>query len=336
MIRGESCSITLPRKGIVNPTPLACLTLFLLTAMGLVPSAWGWGCKGHQVVALIAEKNLSPHARAMVMQILAASSISVDLRRYCSDSGVDPFVDSSTWADDERSVERDTGGWHYIDIPLGISNGDLRKYCPSTGCVTSAIAAQLAMLRKPEASPQEKADALRYVIHFVGDLHQPLHTTTNNDLGGNCVPVEFEGRAPTETNAESGTYRPNLHGVWDTDIIEEFSRGETPQQLADALENKFKAQMTAWRSEPVDIDAWVWQSHRIAQAIVYGDLPTKVPVEPPEEVKSCSADNHVSKRMLSLHEPLGSSYETTAEAAIQEQLTKAGIRLAELLNSLWP
>lgn len=235
-----------------------------------------------------------------------------------------------------RRVELDTGSWHYIDIPLGISNGDLRKYCPSTGCVTSAIAVQFAMLRKPEASPQEKADALRYVIHFVGDLHQPLHTTTNNDLGGNCLPVEFEGRAPAETNAESGAYRPNLHGVWDTDIIEEFSRGETPQQLADALENKFKTQMTAWKLEPVDIDAWVWQSHRVAQAIVYGDLPTKVPVEQPEEVKSCSADNHVSNRLLSLHEQLGSSYETTAEAAIQEQLTKAGIRLAELLNSLWP
>lgn len=120
----------------------------LLATVAPVPSAQGWGCKGHQIVALIAEKNLDAHARSMAMQILAASPVSPDLRRYCGDSGLDPFADSSTWADDERSVERDTGGWHYIDIPLGVSHGDLGKYCPpSTGCVTSAITAQLAVLR---------------------------------------------------------------------------------------------------------------------------------------------------------------------------------------------
>ena len=84
------------------------LILLLLAVVALAPSAWGWGCKGHQVVALVAEKNLNPHARAMAMQILAASPISPDLRRYCGDSGLDPFADSSTWADDERSVQRDT------------------------------------------------------------------------------------------------------------------------------------------------------------------------------------------------------------------------------------
>ena len=310
--------------------------LLLLAAFSLAPSAWGWGCKGHQVIALIAEKDLDTHARSMAMKILAGSPISPDLRRYCGDSGLDPFADSSTWADDERSVKPDTGGWHYIDIPLGVSHGDLGKYCPpSTGCVTSAITAQLAVLRNPDATPQEKADALRYIIHFVGDMHQPLHTTTNNDLGGNCVPVEFEDRAPEETNVESGTYRPNLHAVWDTDIIEQFTRGETPEQVANELENKFKARIAVWKSQPVDLTAWVWQSHRIAQRIAYGRLPVKVPVEKSEKVDSCSGDNHVSTRMLKLHEQLGSSYDTAAEEAIQEQLAKAGARLADVLNSLW-
>ena len=311
--------------------------LLLLAIVALAPSAWGWGCKGHQVIALIAEKNLDAHARSMAMKILAASPISPNLRRYCGNSGLDPFADSSTWADDERSVERDTGGWHFIDIPLGVSHGEISNYCPpSTGCVTSAITAQLAVLRNPDASPQQRADALRYIIHFVGDLHQPLHTTTNNDMGGNCVPVTFEGRAPEETNAESGTYRPNLHAVWDTGIIEQFSRGETPQQLADELENKFKAQIAAWKSQPVDLSVWVWESHRIAEDTVYGRLPVKVPVEKPEKVDSCSADNHVSDRMFKLHEQLGDAYMTAAEATIQEQLTKAGVRLADVLNSLWP
>ena len=313
-----------------------CSTLLLLAAFSLAPSAWGWGCKGHQVIALIAEKNLDPHARSMAMKILSGSPINPDLRRYCGDSGLDPFADSSTWADDERSVKPQTGGWHFIDIPLGVSQGDVTEYCPpKTGCVTSAITSKLAVLRNPHATAQERADALRYIIHFVGDMHQPLHTTTNNDLGGNCVPVTFEGRAPEETNAEWGTYRPNLHAVWDTGIIEHFTRGETPEQVANELENRFKSEIPVWKSQPVDIDAWVWQSHRIAQRIAYGRLPVKVPIEKPEEVKSCAADNHVSDRMFKLHEQLGNAYVTAAQAAIQEQLAKAGARLADVLNSVW-
>ena len=224
-----------------------------------------------------------------------------------------------------------------LTFPVECRTATLAKYCPpSTGCVTSAIADELAVLRNPKATPQEKADALRYLIHFVGDLHQPLHTTTNNDLGGNCVPVAFDGRAPEETNAESETYRPNLHGVWDTDIIEHFTRGETPEQVAEELENKFKAQIAAWKSEPVDLTAWVWESHRIAEDTVYGRLPVKVPVETPRDVHSCADDDHISARMLKLHEQLGDAYATAAEAAIQEQLAKAGVRLADVLNSLWP
>lgn len=320
----------------MKSTWLVGLGLFSVAAVGLAPSAWGWGCKGHQIVALIAEKNLNPDARATAMQILAASPISPDLRRYCGDTGLDPFADSSTWADDERSVERDTASWHFIDIPLGVSQGDLTKYCPpSTGCVTSAIAAELAVLRNPDTTPQEKADALRYLIHFVGDLHQPLHATTNNDLGGNCVPVEFEGRVPEETNAESGSYRPNLHGVWDSDIIEHFIiHGETPEQVADELENKFKEQISVWKSQPVDPSAWAWESHQIARVTVYGRLPVSVPVEVPRNVRSCAEDDHVSSRMLKLHEQLDDAYLTAAEVAIREQLAQAGIRLANVLNAV--
>ena len=79
-------------------------------------------------------------------------------------------------------------------------------------------------------------------------------------------------------------YRPNLHAVWDTDIIEHFTSGETPEQVADELESKFKAQIPVWQSQPIDLSAWVWEGHRIAQRIAYGRLPVKVPVEKPEKV----------------------------------------------------
>ena len=299
--------------------------------------AWAWGCKGHQIVALIAERHLNPHTRAMVMQILAASAISPDLRRYCSDTGLDAFADSSTWADDERNVRPDTAGWHFIDIPRGAPKGDIAQYCPpSTGCITKSIADEIAVLRNPGASAQSRAEALRYLIHFVGDLHQPLHTTTNDDRGGNCVPVAFFDRTPQETNPAKEDYRPNLHGVWDTDIIEHFAHGRTAQQIADELESIFKAQVPAWESELIDVAAWAWEGHQVAENVVYGDLPNKVAVEKPREVNTCADDDHISTRMLGLHEQIGDDYESAAETAVQEQLAKAGARLAAVLNSIWP
>jgi len=90
----------------------------------------------------------------MTMQILAASPINPDLRRPRGNRGLDPFADSSTSADEERSVRPDTVGWHYINIPLGASRGDLAKCCPpSAGWVMSTITAQIPILRRPDATP---------------------------------------------------------------------------------------------------------------------------------------------------------------------------------------
>jgi S1/P1 Nuclease len=324
-------------SSVRNPRPLVCAVPLLVAAFGLLPSAWGWGCKGHQAVALIAEKYLNPHARAMVTRILESSPISPDLQRFCGESGLDAFADSSTWADDERSVRPETAGWHFLDIPRGAPKGDIAQYCPpSTGCVTSAIADQLTMLRNPDASAQERANALRFVIHFVGDLHQPLHATTNDDRGGNCVPVAFFGRAPEETNPVKEDYGPNLHLVWDTDIIEHFAHGWTPQQIAYELGIKFEAQIPMWESEQVDLESWAWESHQVAENTAYGDLPAKIAIEKPQPVSTCADDDHISTRMLRLQEQLGDDYQKAAERVIQEQLTKAGIRLATVLNTLWP
>src|ERR1700693_516647 len=322
---------------MMKNTWCSCLILFALAVFGAAPAAWGWGCEGHQVVALIAEKHLNPRALAAALQVLEAGPISPDLRRFCNANGLDAFADSSTWADDERSVRRDTAGWHFLDIPRSASKGEIAQYCPpSTGCVTSAIADQLAVLRNLGASAQARADALRYVIHLIGDLHQPLHTTTNDDRGGNCVPVAFFGHTPEETNPAKEDYRPNLHGVWDTDIIEHFAHGRTAQQIADELDSKFKEQIPAWKSEPVDLVSWTWESHQVAEDTAYGDLPTKVPVETPRPINTYTDDDHISIRMLKLREQLDDDYQKAVEGVIQERLTKAGVRLAAVLNALWP
>lgn len=256
--------------------------------------------------------------------------------RHAVDLGVHVFADSSTWADDERSVEPETADWHFIDILRGAPRGNLAQYCSqSTGCVTKAISDQLAILRDPKASARARADALRYVIHFVGDLHQPLHTTTNDDRGGNCVPVTSFDHNPKETNATRADYRPNLHSVWDPAIIEQWADGHTPQQLANELENKFKAQIPAWESQPINVDAWAWESHEVAERVVYGNLPTELTVEKPVQVRTCADDDHISTRMLKLNEQIGANYDAEAGPVIQEQLAKAGVRLAAVLNSVW-
>jgi hypothetical protein len=316
---------------------LAPLLLAALAFLSDSPSAHAWGCKGHQTVALIAEAHLTPAARAMVFKILAAGPIDPALSRYCKEPNLDTFADASTWADDERRMKPDTAPWHFIDLPRGAPQSSLSEYCPpATGCVISALTAQVAILRDPTASPQARADALRYIIHFVGDIHQPMHDTTNNDRGGNCVPVTFFGKAPGETHATAESYSPNLHSVWDVNIIDQLSDGKTPQQLADELNEKFQARESAWQSEKPNFETWAWEGHQLAEKITYGALPVKIAIETARPVNTCADDDHISTRMLHLNEDLEADYQNAADPAVEEQLTKAGIRLAALLDSLWP
>jgi hypothetical protein len=313
------------------------VALIAIIALCATRSAWGWGCKGHEIVAVVAEAHLTPRAREMAFKILADGPISPALARYCKEAGLDAFVDSSTWADDERSVRPETGPWHFIDIPRGAPESSIIQYCPAvTGCVTSALATQLGILRDSTATAQARADALRFLIHFVGDIHQPLHDTTNNDRGGNCVPVAFFDRAPRETNPTQESYNPNLHEVWDSEIINRFLGPETPQQAANELEATFHAEFRASQSQPPDFMSWAWESHQLAEDTAYGRLPNKIAIESPRPVDRCADDDHISARMLDLHESLGAEYQDAAAPVVRMQLAKAGIRLAALLNSIWP
>lgn len=123
--------------------------------------------------------------------------------------------------------------------------------------------------------------------------------------------------------------------MWDPAIIEQWADGHTPQQLANELENKFKAQIPAWESQPINVDAWAWESHEVAERVVYGDLPTELAVEKPVQVRTCADNDHISTRMLKLNEQIGANYDAEAGPVIQEQLAKAGVRLAAVLNSVW-
>ena len=174
--------------------------------------AWPWGCEGHQAVAMIAEKHMTAHALEKANKLLQSEPIDPALSRYCTSQGLDLMADSATWADNVRSLRPETSPWHFIDISRGAQRSTLAEFCPaSTGCVTGAIEHQVELLRANETDARVRADALRFVIHLVGDLHQPLHCVSNNDMGGNCVPVDFFGNAPVVGSTDPVATGPFTH-----------------------------------------------------------------------------------------------------------------------------
>jgi len=299
--------------------------------------AHAWGCEGHQVIALLAEKHLNPRALEMAKKILAEGPVDPALNRYCKETAIDAMTDASTWPDDIRSQRPETAPWHYVDIPLGTKRREVEKFCgPKEGCVTRAIRDELALLRSSSGDPQKRADALRFLIHFVGDMHQPLHGATNNDQGGNCVPVAFFDMPPQLRNPQSESYAPNLHGVWDTNILARATTGKNVEQVAADLDQSFSKEIARWQKGKADVDAWAWESYQLAAKNVYGKLPTPIAAEAPQPIKSCADDNHISARMLKLNEHLEEPYQGMAAPVVRQRLAQAGARLAMLLNQLWP
>ena len=311
--------------------PVSVLTLLTLSVLSLTaaPSAEAWGCRGHETVAALAEKHLTPQAKQALLALLTANPIDPQLKRYCGQRGLDPFVDSSTWADDERGRDPATAPWHFIDIPLSATQGPAQKFCGAGGCVTQAIADQLAILKDKNAPGAKRAAALRFVIHFVGDLHQPLHGSTNSDRGGNCVPVKYFTRSP---HLRNNSYIPNLHHVWDTEIPEREMLGADPAEFADTLDAAFESSFAAWQQGGMQLDAWAWESHDHAVETAYGAFNKPIPVEPDVPVNTCTDDNNIAQRMLHKHLVIGPAYQDQAASVVEERLAQAGIRLAMILN----
>lgn len=201
---------------------------------------FGWGREGHQIVALIAEHYMTGKARAKASELLNGSTI---------DS-------NASWADDYRRDHPETGPWHYIDIPLADSSIDLSKECPNADCVVVKTEQFVAVLRDPKADRRAKAEALKYVVHFIGDLHQPLHDEDDNDKGGNTRHVIFDGRPDN------------------TGLLEHIN--PSPKALAAELESRITPEdREKWVRG--SIEDWALEGHRLAQSVAYEDLPNTNP-----------------------------------------------------------
>ena len=207
------------------------------------------------------------------------------------------LADQAMWADEVREQRPETGPWHYINIPPQATALQTKRDCPREDCVTAKIREFVGIARLAVRGKDQVTDAARYVIHLAGDLHQPLHAGHLEDRGGNEIRVKFRGKDK------------NLHQVWDTGILS--LSGEDELALADRLNARITPEKKReWlRGQPPD---WAWESHLAAVQVAYGALPageTKV---------------------------LGDEYLRQARVVVEEQLAKAGVRLAELLNQTWP
>jgi len=276
---------------------------------------------------------LGKKASAQVRQILDSQPPD-----SCQVEELGPLAKIAKWPDDIRGQEPATGPWHYLDVPLPADRSQLPDLCSKEGCVTGAIGEQVKALGLPGAG---HARALMFLVHFVGDLHQPLHSATNNDRGGNCVPVTYFNRQP---RIEPGSERVtgNLHAVWDTDIVRRLVAGSTKPvpagllgEFAAQLNAAFAPHLEAWSTGAPD--DWAWESHQKALSTVYGQLTPQAPVATTEQSGNTCADHgHIALQLAKLDIRLGKAYQDAAEPVIREQLAKGGFRLARLLNRLWP
>jgi hypothetical protein len=214
--------------------------VFLIAALLLPSISWGWGYEGHQIIATVAENHLDQTTLVMIQSLL----------------GNNHLYSVSSWADDVRRERPETKGWHYVDIPLGDKYNASRDCAPPNSCVVVIIEDFLKVLIDKSATRDQRAEALKFIVHFVGDIHQPLHAV-QEAAGGNGIHVLFLG------SDRCGSYDCNLHGVWDTSMIVHAGLGR--QEHAQHLEDLIQSQKLA-NADVGTPEQWANESVRLAGA----------------------------------------------------------------------
>ncbi len=260
------------------------MRMLLTLALLLVPApALAWGKTGHRVIGAIAERLVTRHTRHAVRALL----------------GPETIAEASTWPDFERSNpdvfwQKEAGPYHYVTVLAGKTYAEVGA--PPEGDAVTALTRFAATVRDTAAPRAERQLALRFIIHIVGDLHQPLHAGTGTDKGGNDVRVTFF-RDDT-----------NLHAVWDSGLIgqEQLSFSEWTAWLVPRIT---RDQRRDWRV--TDPAVWIAESVTLRDRL-YPDRP---------------ADGAPIK--------LGNAYVYAWTAARDLRLEQGGVRLAAYLDALF-
>jgi len=263
---------------------------------------------GHKVTARIAYRHLTAPARAALDSLLAADTDTLTPADFAS---------RATWADKYRESHRETAAWHFVDIE--IDDPDLDRACygfpallmhqaasegPAQDCIVNKIDEFSAELQSAATPPAERLLALKYVIHFVGDLHQPLHAADHHDRGGNCI-----GLAPPAGGRSPGRMR-NLHAYWDVAVVD--SLGKSAARIADKLDARLTIEeLNDWTQGTTR--SWAMESFDVARRDTYA-LPS---------LPTCQAGSDVT---------LPAAYLAQAQKDAAVQLLKAAIRIAGILN----
>jgi len=269
-------------------TRLAAISLCLL---GMSPSLHAWGPKGHRVVAIVAEAHLTDAAKQGIRDLLGTET----------DPRVTSLPDAAIWPDLIKGNRPETKPWHFVDILVSGKNQPKNEYdqardCADNKCIVPKIAEFRAVLKDPSAMLEARLEAMKFITHFIGDLHQPLHVADNHDKGGNDVKLKFFGK------------NMNLHSLWDSGIIDRAGLDEDTF-ASELLQNIDAALIPSMQAGTVV--EWANANHALAKPHVY-----KLPKEP------------VPK--------LGQDYYDANADLVDDQLTKAGLRLARILNESFP
>jgi hypothetical protein len=279
------------------------LTAAVFAAL-ICSQARAWGDLGHEVTALIAYRHLLPTARAALDAMLASDTDTLT---------AGDFASRATWADKYRNVHRETAAWHFVDIE--IDQPDLERACfgfpsllpkqlasqgPAQDCVVNKVDEFAAELKTPSTPAAERLLALKFLIHFMGDLHQPLHAADHHDRGGNCISL-----SPTQ-GAQN-----NLHAYWDVSVVNAL--GQSAAQIAEQLDASLSAaDIKDWTAGSPR--SWAMDTFEIGRRDAYA-LPS---------APTCESGGSVA---------LSPSYQRQAEKDAVTQLQKAAVRLAAVLNA---
>lgn len=259
--------------------------------MGLFPvRAAAWGAKGHQIIARIATARLSTSARQAIASLLRPS---------------ETLESVSTWADQVRTEEK--ASWHFVPIPLKDSYYSPTKDCQrGKTCIIEAIGQQLVILRDTNYDSAKRAEALKFLIHLIGDLHQPFHVTTNTN------PQDFSA---SKVKVKTLTGRPtNLHEVWDTDLVDYGRQSKSVSAYATLLSNRFQRSVSTQGS----VTDWALEAHRLPWSAYYhtsGDFMVAA-----SEREAWKLDQPYYDKNLPV---------------VELQLVRAGARLAKVLNDVF-
>jgi hypothetical protein len=253
------------------------LIAVFLSLVLLSPASFGWGHEGHQIIATVAEDHLDETTKVMVQSLL----------------GNNHLYSIASWADDVRRERPDTKGWHYVDIPMGGKYNASRDCALPESCVVAKINVLVRVLTDRNAPREQRAEALKFMVHFVGDIHQPLHAV-GEAKGGNGVRVRFLG------DDRCGRYDCNLHGVWDSSMIAHtgLNRQEYSQHLEALVSREKLISLNAGTTEQ-----WANDSQRLAAAAWVTD--------------GTNLDEQYYQREIKVAD---------------RQMALAGLRLAKLLN----